>query len=450
MTVLALGLSHHTAPLDLRARFAVPADRMGPALASLRERLHWPQAECALLSTCNRTELYIAHGGSAGGAAAAGHAANDPSPLPAPGTDALLGAAVGWLGQWGQAPAAELSPHVYANAGPAAARHAFRVAAGLDSMVLGEAQILGQMKQAVRLAEEAGTLGTTLHALFQRSFSVAKAVRTSTEIGAHSVSMAAAAVRLAEQLFERLADTRVLFVGAGEMVALTAMHFAGRRPQHITVANRSAERGLALAQQVGGHTLALAEVPARLHEFDVVVSGTASTLPIIGLGAVETAIRRRRRRPMLMVDLAVPRDIEPEVAGLEDVYLHSVDDLAAIVLAGGASRRAAVVQAEAIVDAGVSDFARWLSQRAMVPLIQAVQSQAELWRADAMSKALRRLTNGEDPQAVMEGLSRMLSSRMMHGVLAGLNDPDTESRQHMAEAAARCFLGASRSSNVSS
>src|SRR5207344_2905160 len=208
----------------------------------------------------------------------------------------------------------QLMAHAYVRERREAARHAFRVAAGLDSMVLGEPQILGQMKQAVRDADEAGTLGTTLHQLFQRSFSVAKDVRSSTEIGAHSISMAAAAVRLASQLFEDLSQIQVLFVGAGEMIELVATHFSARAPKTMAIANRTLERGEKLATRFGAQALRLADLPQRLHEFDAVISCTASTLPIIGLGAVKSALKARRRRPMFMVDLAVPRDIEPEVA----------------------------------------------------------------------------------------------------------------------------------------
>lgn len=225
------------------------------------------------------------------------------------------------------------------------------------------------MKQAVREADAAGTLGTTLHQLFQRSFSVAKDVRTATEIGAHSISMAAAAVRLAAQLFEDLRDIRVLFVGAGEMIELVATHFAAREPKAMAIANRTLERGEKLAGRFGAEALRLADLPQRLHEYDAIVSCTASSLPIIGLGAVRSALKARRHRPMFMVDLAVPRDIEPEVAALSDVYLYTVDDLAAVVQAGGEKRQAAVAQAEAIIDAGVQSFTHWLDQRATVPLI---------------------------------------------------------------------------------
>ena len=264
MTVLTLGLNHHTAAVDLRGRFAFAVDQLAPALRQLHERLAGPHApsappEVALLSTCNRTELYCSPGGLGASAGAMRHAA------------------VEWLSHIGQVSSEELLRHTYLLEDGQAARHAFRVASGLDSMVLGEPQILGQMKQAVREADTAGTLGTTLHQLFQRGFAVAKEVRTSTEIGAHSISMAAAAVRLASELFEDLGRTRVLFVGAGEMIELTATHFAARTPRAMAVANRTLERGEKLATRFGGEVMRLADLPERLHEFDAVISCTASS-----------------------------------------------------------------------------------------------------------------------------------------------------------------------------
>jgi glutamyl-tRNA reductase len=322
----------------------------------------------------------------------------------------------------------------------AAARHAFRVAAGLDSMVLGEPQILGQMKQAVRQADEAGTLGSTLHQLFQRTFSVAKEVRSSTEIGAHSISMAAAAVRLAGQLFENLADIRVLFVGAGEMIELVATHFAAKTPKGMAVANRTLERGERLAARFGAKALRLSDLPASLHEFDAVISCTASTLPIIGLGAVERALKARRNRPMFMVDLAVPRDIEPEVARLSDVYLYTVDDLSQLVQTAGEKRQAAVEQAEAIIESGVQSFAHWLDQRAAVPLIQALNRQADDWAAIEMARARKLLSRGEPVDAVLEALSRGLTHKMLHGTLAELHSADGEERAQLADTVSRLFL----------
>ena len=307
MAVWALGINHNTAPLDMRGRFAFAMDQVAPQLNALRQSMARPP-EAAIVSTCNRTEIYCA------------------------GDESELERTLDWLAQSGGVSTNDLRSHTYRLEDGQAARHAFRVASGLDSMVLGEPQILGQLKDAVRAADAAGALGTTLSQLFQRSFAVAKEVRTSTEIGAHSISMAAAAVRLAGQLFEDLGQVKVLFVGAGEMIELCATHFAAKNPKTIAIANRTLERGEKLATRFGGEVMRLADLPDRLHEFDAVISCTASTLPIIGLGAVERALKKRRHRPMFMVDLAVPRDIEPEVAQQSDVYLYTVDDLSALSL----------------------------------------------------------------------------------------------------------------------
>ena len=307
-------------------------------------------------------------------------------------------------------------------------------------MVLGEPQILGQMKDAVRAAEDAGAMGTTLHQLFQRSFAVAKEVRTSTEIGAHSISLAAASVRLAGQLFEDLSDIKVLFVGAGEMIDLAATHFAAKNPKAMTVANRTLERGEKLATRFGAEVMRLADLPSRLHEFDAVISCTASTLPIIGLGAVERAVKLRKHRPMFMVDLAVPRDIEPEVKELPDIYLYTVDDLAHVVQTGKDSRQAAVAEAEVIIDAGVQNFMHWLDQRRSVPLIQQLNAQTDEWRAQEIARAKKLLAKGEPVDVVLEALSRGLTQKMLHGALAELHAGNADNREATAQTVSRLFL----------
>ncbi|WP_307613242.1 glutamyl-tRNA reductase [Variovorax boronicumulans] len=419
MTVWTLGLNHTTAPLDLRGRFAFALDQIAPTLQSLRSSFpsgRHPQVEAAIISTCNRTEIYCA----------SEHIALDHT--------------VGWLAESGGVAPTLLRSHAYTLHDDEAARHVFRVASGLDSMVLGEAQILGQMKDAVRAAENVGALGTTLNQLFQRSFAVAKEVRTATEIGAHSISMAAAAVRLAGQLFEDLRKTRVLFVGAGEMIDLAVTHFAAKEPKSIAIANRTLERGEKLATRFGGEAMRLADLPARLAEFDIVVSCTASTLPIIGLGAVERALKARKHRPIFMVDLAVPRDIEPEVKALEDVYLYTVDDLAHVVQQGQANRQAAVAQAEVIIDAGVQSFMHWLGQRSTVPLIQQLNAQADEWRAAEMARARKLLAKGESVDAVLDAMSRGLTQKMMHGAMAELHSGDAASREQTAQTISRLFL----------
>jgi len=415
MAVWALGINHTTAPLDLRGRFAFAIDQIEPTLRGLRESLA-RQPEAALISTCNRTEIYCA------------------------GEKPQLEHTLDWLAHSGGVSPALLRSHSYTLEDGLAARHAFRVASGLDSMVLGEPQILGQIKDAVRAAEAAGSLGTTLSQLFQRSFAVAKEVRTSTEIGAHSISMAAAAVRLAGQLFEDLSDVKILFVGAGEMIELCATHFAAKTPKSISIANRTLERGEKLASRFGAQVMHLAELPDRLHEFDAVISCTASTLPIIGLGAVERALKRRKHRPMFMVDLAVPRDIEVEVKALEDIYLYTVDDLAGVVQTAQASRQAAVAQAEAIVDAGVQSFLHWVDQRSSVPLIQQLNAQADEWRSAELARARKLLARGENVDAVLEALSKGLTQKMLHGAMAELRASDASAREQASTAIQHFFL----------
>ncbi len=400
---------------------------MAPTLKGLREShaglAHANVApEATILSTCNRTEVYCA------------------SNIPA------LEHTLAWLARSGGVPAEALRTHTYILEGDQAARHAFRVASGLDSMVLGEPQILGQMKDAVRAAEDAGAMGSTLHQLFQRSFAVAKEVRSSTEIGAHSISMAAAAVRLASQLFEDLGKIKILFVGAGEMIDLAATHFAAKNPALMVIANRTMERGEALAKKFGAQTMPLGDLPDRLHEFDAVISCTASVLPIIGLGAVERAVKQRKRRPVFMIDLAVPRDIEVEVKALPDIYLYTVDDLAKVVQTGRESRQAAVAEAEIIIDTGVQNFMAWLQQRVTVPLIQQLNAQAEEWRSLEISRAKKLLAKGETIDNVLEALARGMSQKMLHGTLAELHAGDADRREATAQTVSKLFLrGSARS-----
>lgn len=259
--------------------------------------------------------------------------------------------------------------------------------------------------------------------------------------------MAAAAVRLASQLFEDLASLKVLFVGAGEMIELVATHFAAKQPAQMVIANRTPERGAALAQRLGAQVMTLAELPERLHEFDAVISCTASTLPLIGLGSVERALKKRRNRPMFMVDLAVPRDIEPEVKALGDVYLYTVDDLAQVVQTGKANRQAAVDQAEAIIDEGVLGFMHWLQQRepgqGSVGVIRELNAQADAWREAELARARKRLAKGDDVEAVLEALSRGLTQKMLHGAMAGLNG-DAERRTQTLDAVNQLFLRSKR------
>src|SRR5205809_1227836 len=316
-SLFALGLNHQTAPLAIRERVVFHVERLREALTEIKRSL---AHEAAILSTCNRTELYVAGDNPAAGAPQLSE----------------------WLARYHRFEPDGLRPYLYTLPSEQAVRHVFRVASGLDSMVLGEPQILGQLKEAARTAESAGTLGTVLHKLFQRSFAVAKEVRSTTQVGAASVSMAAAAVKLAARIFPSLREQNVLFIGAGEMIELCATHFAAQEPARIAVANRTTERAGKLAARFNGRAIELKSLAEHLHEYDVVVSCTASSLPILGKGLVERALKQRRRRPMLMVDLAVPRDIEPDVAELGDVFLYTVDDLDGIVSANLDARRSAV------------------------------------------------------------------------------------------------------------
>ena len=411
MSLFALGLNHHTAPLPVRERVVFHVERLREALTEIRSAL---ATEAAILSTCNRTELYVA-------------AEQPPAAL------------AQWLARYHRFEPSELGRYLYTLPREQAVRHAFRVASGLDSMVLGEPQILGQMKEAARAAESAGTLGTLLHKLFQRTFAVAKEVRTTTRVGAASVSMAAAAVKLAARIFPSLKDQNVLFIGAGDMIELCATHFAAQAPARLAVANRTAERAERLAHRFNGEALELKALAERLHEFDIVVSSTASSLPILGKGLVERALRARRRRPMFMVDLAVPRDIEPEAGELDDIFLYTVDDLAHIVASNRDARRDAVDQAEAIIETQVGQFMRWMQSRENVPLIRALREHGEHARRQELGRALRCLQRGDDPAAVLEALSHGLTNKLLHAPTQALHDTGGEDGRALVETASRLY-----------
>lgn len=411
-----LGLNYESSPLEVRERFALATDQIGAALAKVQQFA--PELEEAiLLSTCNRTELYGI------------------------GSKLAQQQALAWLAQLGNTPVEVMRPHLYLHEAQDCARHALRVAAGLNSMVLGEPQILGQVKEAVRTAKEAGSLGTLLHQLFERAFAVAKDIRTHTEIGSHSISMAAAATRLAASVFEDWQHTRVLLIGAGEMIELCAAHFSAKKPQRMALANRTLAAATRLAERFSSPQLtvevhALAELPAHLHEFDVVVSSTASTLPIIGLGAVERALKLRKHRPIVMVDLAVPRDIETEVKQLSDIYLYTVDDLSSVVQTNLANRTAAIAQAEALIEVGVTNFLAWHRHRqSQVPKIQALSEQAQSWQTQEVERIKKQLFSQQGaPQPLLDKacepvveqalrtLARNLSNKFMHAAIVQLKE----------------------------
>ncbi|HVS26285.1 MAG TPA: glutamyl-tRNA reductase [Burkholderiales bacterium] len=404
MQLFAFGINHQTAPLAMRERVAFHAQTLGVALRDLVNRR--PVAEAAIISTCNRTEVYC----------------NTPEPK----------AAVDWLADYHHLKTLSLQPYLYTLPQEKAVKHAFRVASGLDSMVLGEPQILGQIKQAVRTAEEAGTLGLLLHKLFQRSFSVAKEVRSHTDIGACSISMAAAAVRVAERIFPAIAEQHLLLIGAGEMIELCATHFAAHKPKRITVANRTLERAQTLAQRLGAETITLNELPEQLAVNDIIVTSTASPLPILGKGMLERAIKARKHRPLLLIDLAVPRDVEAEVGKLDDVFLYTVDDLGHMVQSGLGVRHNAVAQAEAIIDSNVTNFVHWLESRELVPTIRALRDHAERSRRKELQRALRQLQRGADPQQVVEQLSQALLNKFLHVPTQALNHAGADEREQLA------------------
>ena len=411
MQLFTFGINHQTAPLAVREQMAFNAESMEPALHDLIEQ--GAAKEATILSTCNRTEVYCS--------------TQAPERI------------VNWLANYHQMEARDIEPYLYTLPREQAVKHAFRVASGLDSMVLGEPQIRGQMKQAVRCAEQAGTLGFLLHKLFQRTFSVAKDVRTQTEIGANLISMAAAAVKLAERIFPSISEQNVLFIGAGEMIELNAVHFAARTPKRITVANRTLDRAQKLARRINGHAILLNELPEQLAHHDIIVTCTASPLPMLGKGMVERALKARKHRPLFIVDLAVPRDVEAEVAELDDVFLYTVDDLAEVVRDGMDARQGAVHEAEVIIDSGVANFIHWMESREVVPTIRALRDNAERHRRHEMEKALRLLANGEDAEKVLESLSNGLTNKFLHAPTHTLNQVQVGERDAFLDMVHRIY-----------
>ena len=411
MQLFTFGINHQTAPLAVREQMAFNAETMEPALHDLVEQ--GEAKEATILSTCNRTEVYCS--------------TQAPERI------------VNWLANYHQMEARDIEPYLYTLPHEQAVKHAFRVASGLDSMVLGEPQILGQMKQAVRCAEQAGTLGFLLHKLFQRTFSVAKDVRTQTEIGTNLVSLAAAAVRLAERIFPSITEQNVLFIGAGEMIELNAVHFAARSPKRITVANRTLERAEALARRINGHAITLNDLPEQLAHHDIIVTSTASPLPILGKGMVERALKLRKHRPLFIVDLAVPRDVEEEVSELNDVFLYTVDDLAEVVRDGQDARQGAVQEAEVIIDSSVANFIHCMESREVVPTIRALRDNAERHRRHEMEKALRLLAKGEDAAKVLESLSNSLTNKFLHAPTHTLNQVQAGERDAFLDMVHRIY-----------
>ncbi|NRA59660.1 MAG: glutamyl-tRNA reductase [Psychrobium sp.] len=386
MSLVALGVNHNTASIELREKISFSPDQMIEALQQLK-RLNLG-SEAVIVSTCNRTELYCHK--------------NQAQQM------------VDWLINFHQVDRELLEKSLYLHHGVAAVNHLMRVSCGLDSLVLGEPQILGQIKQAYSTAKSAGSISVTLDKLFQRTFSVAKKVRTDTNIGANAVSVAFAAVSLAKQIFADLNDTNVLLIGAGETVELVAKHLIEAGVSNITVANRTLARGEQMAQQIGAKAITLAQIPEHLASADVVISSTASTLPILGKGLVETAVSSRRHQPLLLIDIAVPRDIESQVAELDDVYLYTVDDLQDIVQQNMASRRAAADEAELITKAQAEDFVAWFRALDSVDYIKDYRQASFASKDELLEKALQKIAQGNDPQKVLIEMANKLTNKLIH------------------------------------
>jgi len=400
MAIFALGINHRTASLEIREKVAFAPEQMAEALQHAGELAQ--VGEVAILSTCNRTEIYVANG--------------EPERV------------LDWLAEYHKLSRLALDGCCYIYQKEDAVRHMMKVASGLDSMILGEPQILGQLKSAYAVARDAGKVSTHLNQLFQQAFSIAKRVRTETAIGQNPVSVAYAAVNLSQQIFSDLRDVHALLIGAGETIELVARHLLEKQVGGITVANRTLSRAQDLAHQFGAQAILLSEIPEFLPRADMVISSTASQLPILGKGAVESALKQRKHKPVFMVDIAVPRDIEPEVATLGDVYLYTVDDLQEVILENMRSRENAANKAEEIIEEGVSAWQSQLQGLDVVDTIRAFRSSVEETRDLETEKALALLHTGQDPETVLKSLARNLTNKLMHTPTTRLKQAGEEGR----------------------
>lgn len=412
MTLLAFGINHTTAPLALRERVAFAPENLQGAMQEACAQAGL--TEVAILSTCNRTEIYAA-------------------------SESDATAIQQWLVDHTAIEAVDLANSYYCYQDHEAVRHMMKVAGGLDSLVLGEPQILGQMKSAFAVAKEAGTLGAELHAAFQQVFNIAKRVRTETAIGENPVSVAYAAVSLAQQIFSNLKQDTALLIGAGETIELVARHLAEQGIKHIIVANRTLDRAQRLAREFNGEAILLADIPEQLHRADIVISSTASQLPLLGKGAVESALKKRKHKPMFMLDIAVPRDIEEQVGELDDVYLYTVDDLHAVIDENKKSRVAAADQAEEIINEGVELFLRHQRALSAVETVKAYRNKAEQLRDLELQKALRSLQTGANPEQVLQQFARNLTNKLIHSPTAVLKEASASSRHHVIQVAQELF-----------
>ncbi len=395
MTLIALGINHDSASVDLREKVAFSPAQMEEALRDLLAKA--ALKEVAILSTCNRTEIL----------ALADHHEVD--------TEILH-----WLSSYKSIAIDSIHQSVYIHKQEDAMNHIMRVASGLDSMILGEPQILGQMKSAYAVAKEAGTLQSELESAFQHTFSYAKKVRTETAIGQNPVSVAFACVHLAQRIFSDLSHNKALLIGAGETIDLVAKHLLDKNIGNMIVANRTLERAATLAEQYDAEAIMLGDIADRLHEVDIVISSTASQLPILGKGALEKALKKRRRKPMFLIDIAVPRDIEPEVDELRDAYLYTVDDLKDIIDENKKAREQAAENAQSILNRGVEDFFNAKRGDVVIPYIKAYRSQAEVVGQDALAKAKKQLSQGQDPEQVVEQAIKQLTNKLIHAPSSGL------------------------------
>ena len=412
MTLLAFGINHTTAPLAVRERMAFAPEVVVPALQSASQQAGL--MEVAILSTCNRTEIYAS-------------------------TEHDVEKLTSWLVAETKINQEELARCYYCHEGDAAVRHMMKVAGGLDSLVLGEPQILGQMKSAYAVACDAGTIGGELHAAFQQVFSIAKRVRTETAIGENPVSVAYAAVSLAQQIFSDLKQDTALLIGAGETIELVARHLVEQGIKRIIVANRTLDRAQRLAREFNGEAILLSEIPEKLYLADIVISSTASQLPLLGKGAVESALKKRKHKPMFMLDIAVPRDIEEQVGELADVYLYTVDDLHAVIDENKKSRVAAADKAGEIINEGVEQYLR--QQRALNALstVKAYRRKAENLRDLELQKAIHSLEIGESPEKVLQQLARNLTNKLIHSPTTVLKNSTANGRTHVIQVAQELF-----------
>ncbi|MEE8233155.1 MAG: glutamyl-tRNA reductase [Gammaproteobacteria bacterium] len=413
MTILAFGINHATAPVDLREKIIFSSDAVPDAL---RELTHQQGVnEAAILSTCNRTEIYCSL-----------EEARNEKPIT-------------WLSEYHGLKQEQLAPFLYTHPDAHAVKHMLRVASGLDSMVLGEPQVLGQLKSSYQTALKAGSIGKFLGRLFQHSFKVAKEIRATTTIGSHPVSVAFAAVRLAQQIFGDLSGQTALLIGAGDTIELTAKHLHENGLSRMIIANRTLERSQHLSSKYSAYAITLGDIPQHLAEADIVISSTASPLPILGKGAFERAIKARKHRPVFVVDIAVPRDIEPEAGDLDDVYLYTIDDLKDVIQDNMQSRQKAAQQAEEIIDTQVTHFMDWLSSLDAVSTIRALRNQAQSIQKEVLDLAQRKLQSGADPEQVLQEVTRTLTNKLIHSPSSQLRAAGAEGRNDLLSAAYELF-----------